>query len=134
MIARRLTLSFILLLVFAGLWMISVVRSEFSHTYHHWLDDARMSESNVPVLTACISLPILGDELHLSTGRRPVLFYVYWSLLWLCPIAICIGVWSIREPQRLREMWLYSFSLYVTAFVVSALFILAGLWLPFSLT
>jgi len=136
MIARKLLLTFVLLLWCGCLWVVSVpVRQAFSHTYHHWLADigGGSSRMQLPALTAYVAVPIIGDELHLRTGPRSPLFYIYWSLLWVGPVVVGVAVWIICEPQRLAEFWIYSVSIYGSIVLFSAGLIAVGLWIPFAL-
>ena len=129
---RRLLLSAVLMFWCVVLWFLSVpVRHEVSHTYHHWLADITEGhKEELPSLTIHVSLPILGDELHVDTTRSP-LFYLYWSLLWFATVAIGVAVWIPRDSQRLMEVWVYSLSVYTVFVFCSALIILVGLWWPF---
>ncbi len=127
MLARRVISSGIIALWLIFLFFVSVpIREEIAHHYYHQIDIS----AELPLLTKCFSLRILGTGDYLSSNGD-VFFYLFWCAVWAVPVMILCCVWRIKEPLLLTEFLLYSWISYLFFCIFSFSIALYGLFMPF---
>ena len=121
------------ILATAALWLLVLflvscpLRHEFSHTYSHWIEGLPL-----PALTRTLSVPVLGLPGSSGAAARCTA-WIFWSILWLPPVALAIiVVRESDEPAALR-IWISWGSLYAVLAFLAFILVIMGLWLPFAL-
>ena len=122
------TLAVCLWYVLLGVVFIAV-RPELAYSYGHWLHDFM---GDLPLLTAVLSLPILGPDISTPTEEYSPVFWLAWGALFFPPGLFLRLVWATGERLALLEYSLYCGALYGLGVAILAIFVALGLWLPFS--
>ena len=109
------------------LLFVSFLRYEFSHTYSHWIEGL-----DLPALTQALSAPVLGLPEPLGAAATCA-SWVFWSLLWLAPIALGVAVVRAPDEEAALRTWVSWAPLYAVFVTLAFLVVAVGLWLPFAL-
>ncbi len=103
------------------------VRTELAYTYHHRFGDRL---PHLPALTSGFALPILGPGG--LEGSATMLFYSFWTLVLLPPAILAWRTPTDTSEAATLARFVYWASSYAVAVGLAYLFVLFGLWLPFS--
>jgi hypothetical protein len=114
-------------------WIVTVgficgpVRWELAHSYAHHLEEAQYS---LPLLTRCLSLPVLG--IATSSPGGFVIAGLFWGFIWLGLVGLFVLIWRARTREDLLDRFVFGAALYAGCVLLLFSLTVVGLALPFA--
>ena len=104
------------------------VRWELAHTFNHLLEG---SDGSLPLLTANLSLPVLGiAPFSPAAVTTAVLF---WGIIWLGLGGLIVLIWRARTREDLLDRFLFGSTFFAGYVLLLFTLTAVGLALPFFL-
>ncbi len=115
-------------------WVITLgficgpVRWELAHTFNHLLEG---SDGSLPLLTANLSLPVLGVAPFSPVAVATAI--LFWGLTWLGLVGLFVLIWRAKTREDLIDHVVFGGAFYAGYVLLFFTLTAVGLALPFLL-